>query len=106
MPPWLRPSPRPSALPAATHSPFTNFQRQPSAGTKSSRKEYMELGSRPETLTFSTGNIRLMEEEEKKKKEEDINIRIVRQKETKEREVEERAALHLMMLRTVRQIKQ
>lgn len=59
MPPCPRPSLRLSARPAATHSPFTNFQRQLSAGTKSSRKEYMELGSRPETLTFRTGNMRL-----------------------------------------------
>lgn len=59
---WPRPSLRLSARPAVTHSPFANFQRQLSAGTKSSRKEYMELGSRPDTLIFSTGNIRLHEQ--------------------------------------------
>lgn len=50
-----------SGFPAGTHSPFTYFQRWPSAGLKSRRKEYMALGSRPDTLTFSTGNILLGE---------------------------------------------
>lgn len=50
---------RGSGLPPATHSPFTYFHRCESAAEKSSRNEYMALGSRPDTLTFSTGNMRL-----------------------------------------------
>lgn len=48
-----------SGLPPETHSPLTYFQRLPPTQTKSSRKEYIALGSSPVTFTLSTGNIRL-----------------------------------------------
>lgn len=48
-----------SGFPPDTHSPFTYFQRWPSTETKSSKNEYIALGSRPVTLILRTGNIRL-----------------------------------------------
>lgn len=58
-----------SGLPPGTHSPFTYFQRWLSAATKSSKNEYIAFGSKPDTFTFSTGNIRLV-----RKRRETVNL--------------------------------
>lgn len=46
--------------PQGTHSLFMYFQQWLSSTTKSRRKEYMALGSRPDVSTFSTRNILLL----------------------------------------------
>lgn len=51
-----------SAFPPGIHSPFTYFHLVSPTGTKSSRNEYMECGSKPLTDIFITGNIRLQEQ--------------------------------------------
>lgn len=48
-----------SGFPPGTHSPFTYFHLWLSAETKSNKMEYMAFGSKPDTLTLSTGNMRL-----------------------------------------------
>lgn len=54
-----------SGLPPETHSPLTYFHRCPSTDTKSSRNEYIALGSNPVMLILRTGNIRLAKETRK-----------------------------------------
>lgn len=54
-----------SGLPPETHSPLTYFHRCPSTDTKSSRNEYIALGSNPVMLILRTGNIRLAMETRK-----------------------------------------
>lgn len=56
-----------SGLPPGTHSPFTYFHLWLSADTKSSKTEYMAFGSSPDTLIFSTGNMRLWDKNNGKK---------------------------------------